>query len=273
MGVAARHPATAMGTWSGWALSRAGPSLLSDWGLGSASPSLPHHPFESSISSPDLPRVTDRNGRVLSKMPGAGGQDNKVCFVSKQAGEGSPLPPALASVPPGAARAPSCDLGQPAAPSALSACRPRVRVSGLSVNCGTHDALPAPQAGSKARWPEGAELPFHSSSRNTTLSTKAKPPPRTRKAPRLAGLPGGPRATTPPSLSPSAPRDLGSLLPVPRVALPISRGRSSEASGGGRGVRAAWQIPSERQGGARPSPSGSPQDQVSASRRAPGGMG
>lgn len=81
MGVAARHPATAMGTWSGWApsaapgaLSRAGPSLLSDWGLGSASPSLPHHPFESSISSPDLPRVTDRNGRVLSKMPALEGR-------------------------------------------------------------------------------------------------------------------------------------------------------------------------------------------------------
>lgn len=78
----------------------------------------------------------------------------------------------------------------------------------------------------------------------------------------------------PPSLSSlRTPRGLGSLLPVPRVALPISRGRSSEASGDGRGVRAAWQIPSERQGGARPSPSGSLQDQVSASRRPPGGMG
>lgn len=32
-------------------------------------PPSPPHPFESSISFPDLPRVTDPHGRVLSKMP------------------------------------------------------------------------------------------------------------------------------------------------------------------------------------------------------------
>ena len=78
----------------------------------------------------------------------------------------------------GAATALSCDLGQPAAPSALSACRPRVRVSELSVNQGTHDAVPAPEQGQRHAGQRVQNCP----------STQVQGPPPS--APKPSCLPG-----------------------------------------------------------------------------------
>ena len=157
-------------------------ALLTSASGGSGVPlpaAAPSHPFESPISSPDLPWVTDQTGHVLSKMLGAAGQDNKVCFVSKQAEEGSPLPPVWASVHPGGCSGSVLrGGGQPAAHRTLSACRPRVSVSEPRASWGTHDSGPAPLSRLKVCQPEGAESPFHSSSR---------PPP---SAPKPSCLPG-----------------------------------------------------------------------------------
>lgn len=130
--VSVRHPG---------AVRHAGPPVLSVHGLRSPSS---NHRFESSISSPDLPGVTDRNGRVLRRMPGAGGPDNKFCLVSKQAREGSPCPLRWPRSTPGATEAPSCDSGQPAARRALSPCKPGVRASELRVDQAPTKAVPAP---------------------------------------------------------------------------------------------------------------------------------
>ena len=107
------------------------------------------------------------------------GQDNKVCFVSKQAEEGSHLPPALASVHPGGCSDPVLrGGGQPAAHRTLSTCRPRASVSEPRAGRRTHDLGSAPLSRLKMCQPEGAESPFHSSSR----------PPHS--APKPACLPG-----------------------------------------------------------------------------------
>ena len=203
--MAARHPAmsTARGVVGlrppprGLSAVQAPPSSATGVS-GAPLPPSPHHPFESSISSPDLPRVTDRNGRVLSKMPGAGGQDNKVCFVSKQEGKGSPLPPALASVPLGGCNGSVLRSGAASCPQRPLCLQTQSEGLRAQRKSGHPRRGASARAGSKACWPEGAELPFHSSSRTTTLSTKAKLPPWTRKAPRLGRTTlASPMTTTP----------------------------------------------------------------------------
>lgn len=165
-------------------------ALLTSASGGSGVPlpaAAPSHPFESPISSPDLPWVTDQTGHVLSKMLGAAGQDNKVCFVSKQAEEGSPLPPVWASVHPGGCSGSVLrGGGQPAAHRTLSACRPRVSVSEPRASWGTHDSGPAPLSRLVCA-SRGCRTALPLKFQATTLSTKAKLPPR------LPGWAGPPR--------------------------------------------------------------------------------
>lgn len=54
---------------------------------------LPSHPFESSISFPELPRVTDPHGRVLSKMPRWGeGRITRSVLSANTRGKEAPAP-------------------------------------------------------------------------------------------------------------------------------------------------------------------------------------
>lgn len=164
-------------------------------------------------------------------MLGAAGQDNKVCFVSKQA-EGSPLPPAVALVHPGGCRGSVLRGGQPAARRTLSACRPRVSVSEPRAGRGTHDSGPAPPSRLKVCQPERAEPPFHS---------RCRPPPSAQKP---TCLPQAPCWARPPWSGPQRPRPTqtqlspNSLSPASgpwltlfltgRAPLPISQNLSSQ---------------------------------------------
>lgn len=81
---------------------------------------LPPHPFESSISFPDLPRVTDRNGRISARCPRGGRAGSQALFCLQTRRRRRPPAPCICHGEEAAAAASGGFRGGPPFPRTLS---------------------------------------------------------------------------------------------------------------------------------------------------------